>query len=230
MTLSTIPTKTTNVGSVMIACPFCGKKGDIPDGSKLKRLKCRQCGTRFHPKPRAFASPAFASSFVGDLDEEDIIDVDAPSSQAPIDLGVKTNEGLNVYVASARAASKTSKRVGPLKFIVTAIAILLHFGILIGSSFGILDSLQVLNKLGPRPATFIVHNGEPSIQTRDDAVLYFMFAFASLFFNGITFPFLGAYVSHAKHRGPAEGYDMVIFFWLIGLIVVLCLPTNREGS
>lgn len=50
-----------------------------------------------------------------------------------------------------------------------------------------------------------------------------------LLFSAIL-PLLGAYASHAKGRGAAEGYNLATYFNLIGLIVVLCLPTNRDGG
>lgn len=43
-----------------------------------------------------------------------------------------------------------------------------------------------------------------------------------------TLPFLGGYTSYAKRRGIAQGYNLVTFLNLFGLILVLCLPTNRE--
>jgi hypothetical protein len=43
-----------------------------------------------------------------------------------------------------------------------------------------------------------------------------------------TLPLLGAYVSHAKRRGIAEGFVLVAFFGPLDLIVALCLPTNRD--
>jgi hypothetical protein len=39
-------------------------------------------------------------------------------------------------------------------------------------------------------------------------------------------PFLGAFISNAKGRGRAEGYNLVTFFGPIGLIVALCLPRS----
>jgi hypothetical protein len=47
-----------------------------------------------------------------------------------------------------------------------------------------------------------------------------------LAFFVVTLPLLGAFTSHVKGRGIAEGYDLVTFFGPIGLVVALCLPSN----
>jgi DNA-directed RNA polymerase subunit RPC12/RpoP len=90
-------TKTTNAVSVKIACPFCGNKGKITDGSKLKPLKCPRCGTRFHPKPPASTVSDNPSSYVH-IDEDHAIDVNAVVSQLPVNLGITvSNTYTSVY-------------------------------------------------------------------------------------------------------------------------------------
>jgi hypothetical protein len=89
--------------SMKIACPFCRITGDIPDGSTLRPLKCRQCGTRFHPRPPPIDRNIGISS--PDVDSYDeVIEVDTSTPPPPIDLGITTDEGHNVYRANVPPA------------------------------------------------------------------------------------------------------------------------------
>ena len=63
-------------------------------------------------------------------------------------------------------------------------------------------------------------------QLREDVEMSSTFSLVALIIGG-SLPPLGAYVSHAKGRGIAEGFVLVTFFSCLGLIVVLCLPTIR---
>jgi hypothetical protein len=212
--------------TVRIACPFCGIAGEIPDSSRLKPLKCRQCGTKFHPRPPPFAKNGVLSSHdVGCCDTA--IDVAALIPPPPIDLGIKTDEGLNVYGSNVAATSKRTKTIGPLKFVLTAFAILINL-VLLGITFsGLAHSLHILHEVGDRPARIITDDGQRFVQIRSDALLSFGFSLTAVFFVG-SIPLLGSYASYAKRRGLAEGYDLSTFFGPLGLIVMLCLPANRD--
>jgi hypothetical protein len=60
-----------------VTCPFCSIVGEIPDQANAKPLRCRQCGTRFQPKPPAVDD--FGATASNDIDNstEQIIDVDS---------------------------------------------------------------------------------------------------------------------------------------------------------
>ena len=211
-----------------VICPFCGATGEIADRLQSKPLRCRQCGTRFQPKPPAVDEFGAAISSAVDDSTEQLIDVDHLVSQAPTDLGVILDNGINVYQATAEKTAKGT-RLGPLKFVLTTLAVLLNCFMLSIMIRSLADDLQLVNQVGDRQHAIVVKDGHPFIQSRTDALSSLGTTMIVFFLVG-SLPLLGAYISHAKGRGLAEGYNLVTFFGPIGLIVGLCLPTNREGD
>jgi len=120
-------------------------------------------------------------------------------------------------------------KVGPLKFVITTAAILLNC-LMTSVAFSVLaDTHRIVSKVGNREVAIITDNGNRFIQDRDSALSVFGYAMLAGFLV-MSMPLLGAYISYAKRRGLAEGYNLVTFFSCIGLVVALSLPTNQVNA
>jgi hypothetical protein len=202
-----------------ITCPFCGIAGEMPDHLKLKPkpIRCRQCGTRFHSKPLAIDDPA-----------EHAIDVDHLTRNAPLDIGVRLDDKPSTY-RPTRTTTQQSSSTESIKLFITIAAVLWNCGLILMYGYGMTDDIKNIRDAGNN-SLGVTTNGtgwNREVVTLSDAKSTFMLHIVVLGFIA-SLPLLGSYISYAKHRGPAEGYGLVTFFGPLGLIVALCLPTNRE--
>ena len=155
------------------------------------------------------------------------VEADRLTPQPPINLADTVRDVFNVLRATHTITRTTILVL--LKIVITGLAVLMNLFIL-GSLLGtFVDDLRIVHQIGDQPYAMIIRDGHTTVQDRDSALKEFGSSIILLFFAA-ALPLLGAYVSHAKRRGFAEGYILSSFFCCIGLIVVLCLPTVRKGG
>ena len=128
-----------------VICPFCGIAGEIPDRPNPKPLRCRNCGTRFQPKPLALDDFGAANSSAVDDSTEQLIDVDHLVSHTSPDLGIRLDDGFSMYSPS-RNSVRRAKSVGPLGFLVTLVAVVVNCVVLSIFVKIIADDLRVIQQ------------------------------------------------------------------------------------
>jgi hypothetical protein len=207
-----------------ITCPFCSVAGEIPDKLQFRTLRCRHCGTRFQPKPSEIDELMAAFSKADDDSEEHAIDVDHLVRQPTGHLAITVNDGSPLLRHAAKHSRTRGDTGGALKFGITILA--LAWNILLVYPAVLSTILQTSRAKARGEIVPILQHGYLLAIPIDDEMLGYAVIIG---FFMLSLPFLGAFVSHAKRRGLAEGYDLVTFFGPIGLIVALCLPTNRES-
>jgi hypothetical protein len=143
-------------------------------------------------------------------DDEQIIDVDTRATQDVPDLGIDFRIDSSTSQPVWEPDEQT-EGIGPLKLGLTIIATCWNCFVLYILMVAMIESNHELIKMGESPG------------------IAFLFSIMLIFFV-ISIASLGAFISYAKGRGLAEGYNLATFFPCFGIIVALCLPTNREGD
>ena len=146
-------------------------------------------------------------------------------------LGIRFDDA-----SSARLTLKSSRpaqeKGGALKLVITMLALAWNLLVICPAAFLTIAAGVEVNR-----RTHAIGGGMEivregywfTIQARGGSSVQLVLTLIIAFLL-VTMPLLGAFISHAKRRGLAEGYILVTFFGPIGLIVALCLPTNRKGD